>query len=63
MVEGEACVQSNSAVSVYALREGEGLWDVAKRLHRDVEELKKSNPQLEFPVKAGERIFVYRQIK
>lgn len=63
VVEGEACVQSNAAISVYALREGEGLWDVAKRLHRDVDELKKSNPELEFPVKAGERIFVYRQIK
>lgn len=62
-VEGEEYPKTNAAISMYALREGEGLWDVAKRLHRFPNELKKSNPELTFPVKAGERIFVYRQIK
>ena len=60
--EGEACEKSTSAVSVYALREGEGLWEVAKRLRRNPDELAKSNPDLHFPVKAGQRIFVYRKI-
>jgi len=36
---------------------------VAKRLRREPNELMKSNPTLEFPVKDGERLFVYRQIK
>ncbi len=62
-VEGEPIERSNSAVSVFALREGEELWQVAKRLARDPEELQKCNPELTFPVKEGERIFVYRQIK
>jgi hypothetical protein len=38
------------------------LWQVAKRLACDPDELQKSNPELTFPVKEGERIFVYRQI-
>lgn len=61
--EGEPYEETNAAVSVYALRAGEELWQVAKRLRSAPEELQRSNPQLEFPVKEGERIFVYRQIK
>lgn len=61
-VEGEAYEAEKAAISVYALREGEGLWEVAKRLRRNPDELVKSNPTLEFPVKAGQRIFVYRKI-
>ncbi len=60
---GEEEPQNRTAFSVYGLREGEELWDVAKRLKRDPEELKKSNPDLTFPVSKGSRIFVYRQIK
>ena len=55
--------KTDAAISIYALRAGEGLWEVAKRLHREPAELKRCNPELAFPVKAGERIFVYRQIK
>ncbi|MBO5240881.1 MAG: DUF3794 domain-containing protein [Clostridia bacterium] len=62
-VEGEAFEESGAAISIFALRAGEDLWQVAKRLARDPEELQKSNPDLAFPVKEGERIFVYRQIK
>lgn len=61
--EGEIVEESDAGISVFVLRENEDLWQVAKRLSRMPEELQKSNPQLKFPVKAGERIFVYRQIK
>lgn len=61
--EGEEYPEERAALSVYALRAGEGLWEAAKRLRRDPEELQKSNPELVFPVQEGERIFVYRQIK
>ncbi|MBE7084506.1 MAG: hypothetical protein E7368_00440 [Clostridiales bacterium] len=63
ITEGEAHVESDCAVSIFVPRAGESLWEVAKRLSQDPEELKKSNPELDFPVKEGERIFVYRQIK
>ncbi len=61
--EGDAIVESDGAVSIFLPKAGETLWEVAKRLCRMPEELQKSNPDLTFPVKEGERIFVYRQIK
>jgi hypothetical protein len=50
------------AFSVYATTEGESLWQVAKRLRQTPEELKKNNPDLDFPARVGQRIYVYRQI-
>ena len=61
--EGDSTPESDAAISIFLPREGEDLWQVAKRLSRAPEELQKSNPDLTFPVKEGERIFVYRQIK
>lgn len=63
VVEGEKRVESDSAFSLFIPRVGEDLWEVSKRLGCAPEDLKKSNPELEFPVKEGNRIFVYRQIK
>ena len=63
VTEGEAYEQEEGAFSVFLPRAGEGLWQVAKRLRCAPEELQKSNPELEFPLKEGGRIFVYRQIK
>ena len=60
--EGEECAYSDSAFSVFMTNAGEELWEVSKRLGCSPEELKKSNPHLEFPLKERERIFVYRQI-
>ncbi|MBQ7831747.1 MAG: hypothetical protein IJ393_06725 [Clostridia bacterium] len=62
VTEGEECPHADSAFSVFMTNAGEGLWEVSKRLGCAPEELKKSNPSLEFPLKAGERIYVYRQI-
>ncbi len=60
--EGEEYPVEESAFSVFIPRAGEDLWQVSKRLACDPEDLKKSNGHLEFPLKDGERIFVYRQI-
>lgn len=62
IVTGEEIQESDASFSVYIPIVGEDLWQVAKRLSRTPEELKKCNPELQFPVKEGERIFVYRQI-
>ena len=61
--EGDARAEKDAAVSMYALYAGETLWDVAKRLQCDPDELVKSNPDLQFPVKQGESIFIYRQLR
>jgi hypothetical protein len=63
MEEGEEYGVEESAFSVFMTSAGEELWEVSKRLRCSPEELTKSNPELTFPLKAGERIFVYRQIK
>lgn len=61
--EGEEREENDGAFSLFIPRVGESLWEVAKRLGCAPEDLAKSNPELEFPVKEGNRIFVYRQIK
>ncbi len=63
MQEGEAYGEEDSAFSVFMTSAGEELWQVSKRLRCAPEDLQKSNPELTFPLKDGERIFVYRQIK
>ena len=61
--EREEYADNDCAFSVFLPKEGEGLWDVSKRLRCEPETLQKSNPDLQFPIKAGQRIYVYRQIK
>lgn len=58
---GAPIEENDSAISVYLPSAGESLWEVAKRLHREPSELEKSNPELEFPIQKGKRIFVYRR--
>ncbi len=62
-VEEGAAYPEESAFSVFLTEQGEELWSLSKRLHCSPENLQKDNPQLEFPLKKGEKIFVYRQIK
>lgn len=59
---GEEYPDADSAFSVFMTKAGEELWEVSKRLGCSPEDLKKSNPNLDFPLKDGERIFVYRQL-
>ena len=61
--EGEKFTEEQSAVSIYLPSEGDGLWEIAKKLRCKPEEVEKNNPQLKFPVAKGERLFVYRQLK
>jgi hypothetical protein len=60
IVEGEPFEEEGYGISVFLPREGEELWQVAKRLRCTPDELQKSNPTLTFPVKKGERIVVCR---
>lgn len=60
--EGEKYPETTSAISIYIPTEGDGLWEIAKKLKRTPEDVQKSNPTLEFPVKKGERLFIYRQL-
>ena len=59
--EGEPLVLSDSAVSVYIPRAGDGLWELAKSLKKSPEEVSASNPDIEFPIKKGQRVIIYRK--
>jgi len=61
--EGEKRAANDSAVTIFLPRAGETLWDVAKRLGIAPQDVERNNPNLTFPIKEGERIFVYRQIR
>ncbi len=59
--EKEPLVLPDCAVSVYIPRAGDGLWELAKSLKKPPEEVSASNPDIEFPVKSGQRVIIYRK--
>ena len=59
--EGEAVPVNDCAVSVYVPRAGDGLWELSKRLGKSPEEVLESNPDLEFPIREGQRVVIYRK--
>ena len=61
VTDGEEYPKTQSAFQIFALRESEDLWQVAKRLKKRPEEVEKCNPDLHFPVKKGEKIYIYTQ--
>ena len=59
--EGAPLPASDSAISVYIPRAGDGLWELAKSLKKSPEEVSANNPDIEFPVKEGQRVIIYRK--
>ncbi len=59
--EGELIPIPDCAVSVYIPRAGDGLWELAKSLKKSPEEVAESNPDIEFPIKNGQRVIIYRK--
>ena len=59
--EGAEVPVSDSAVSVYIPAAGDGLWELSKSLKKSPEEVSENNPELEFPVKEGQRVVIYRK--
>ena len=57
--EGEEYGEEKCAMSVFLPRAGDGLWETAKALRKTPEELRRSNPDLVFPLKEKERILIY----
>lgn len=60
ITEGKAREGSGSAISVYIPSAGDGLWETAKKLCCAPEEIKKTNPELCYPLNGNERIVVFR---
>ena len=58
--EGRAYEKNRRAISVFVPTEGDGLWEVAKKLKCSQEDVLRNNPELKFPIQKGERLFIYR---
>ncbi|MFA6766684.1 MAG: LysM domain-containing protein, partial [Clostridia bacterium] len=54
---------NNVAISLYITKEGESLWDIAKSLSTDEQTLLNLNPDIKLPLKSGEKILLYRELK
>jgi len=59
--EGAEVPVSDCAVSVFIPAAGDGLWELSKSLKKSPEEVAENNPDLEFPVKEGQRVVIYRK--
>ena len=58
---GEEKMSDDSALTVYVVKEGESVFDIAKKLSLDIAELKAQNPELEEGLQVGARIAFYKQ--
>jgi hypothetical protein len=61
ITQGEAKSRDDSAIVIYSVEAGEGLWEVAKRISMPTAEIIKQNPGCEKGVATGDKIFIYRQ--
>lgn len=60
MTEGEKLEKCDSAISVFLPASGDDLWTMAKKLSQSPDEIKATNPDLQFPLTGNERILVFR---
>lgn len=54
--------QNDCAISLYIVKPGETLWDVAKALLCEEETLIRLNPDLKLPLQGGEKVLLYREL-
>ena len=54
--------KNDAVISVYLVGEGETLFDCAKALGSDEEELLALNPELDLPLKVGDKVLLYRPL-
>ena len=57
----EERVLEDYALSIYIVKDGETLWDIAKEMNISPDLILEQNPNVELPLKAGEKIVIYRQ--
>lgn len=60
-VIGEEKPETDCVLSVYIAKTNDTLWDIAKELNVSPDQILEQNPAVEFPLKGGERLVIYRQ--
>ena len=56
---GEIKPAKDCALEIYLVREGDTLWDIAKKLNISMSELSSQNPQLSLELKPGDKVVAY----
>lgn len=59
---GEEKETDDVAISLYIVKPAQGLWEVAKELNTSETVLINQNPELKLPVKAGDKVILYKEI-
>lgn len=57
----EERILEDYALSIYIVKDRETLWDIAKEMNISPDLILEQNPNVELPLKAGEKIVIYRQ--
>lgn len=60
--KGAEKTDSDYAISLYIVKPGETVWDVAKALNTDEDTVFKLNPELSVPLKGGEKVLIYNEL-
>ena len=58
---GEEYSNHGYALSVYFVKNGETLWEIARNMHVSPDQILEQNPNVELPLKAGDKLYIYRQ--
>lgn len=59
---GELKENDDVAISLYIVKPAQTLWDVAKELNSTTEILIEQNPEMDLPLKAGDKVLLYKRI-
>ena len=59
-VLGEEKPQEDCSLYIYVVKEGQTIWDVAKDTSMSQEIILEQNPNIELPIKAGNKLVVYK---
>ena len=59
--EGEEKPYDDLVLSIYIVKDGDTIWDIAKEMNVSPDMILEQNPDLELPLKAGTKIVIYKQ--
>jgi len=48
-------------LNIYIVKDGESIWDVAKNMNISPDLILEQNPEIELPIKAGDKLVIYKQ--
>lgn len=62
LIEGDVVDKKLNAISIFIASGGEEMWDVVKNLYASPEDIMSQNPELNIPLKLGDKVRLYRRV-